>query len=165
MAILYTYRGNYVKARSFFEEVLDTRSRQFGKQNTQYADGLAGLAFLFNEMGVCDTSEFKLLESLKIIQMVLGSKHHKSAQVMDKLAELYKDLGKIQQADALFRKAKNIREDMLGKKHFLYAMSLAQVATVCEIQKKYTESDQLLAELNELDQEIECEMQLAFYQK
>ena len=63
MAILYTYRGNYVKARSFFEEVLDTRSRQFGKQNTQYADGLAGLAFLFNEMGVCDSSEFKLLES------------------------------------------------------------------------------------------------------
>lgn len=45
-------------------------------------------------MGVCDSSEFKLLESLKIIQMVLGSKHHKSAQVMDKLADLYKDIGK-----------------------------------------------------------------------
>ena len=152
IAILYTYRGNYSKARSYFEEVLTSRESHFGRQNTQYAEGLANLAFLYNEMGLCDSSEFNLQESLKILQSVLGSKHYKCAQIMDKLAVLYKDLGKIQQADLMFRKTKIIRENMLGKKHFLYATSLSHLADVCELQKKYTESDKLLEELNELDQ-------------
>lgn len=153
MAILYTYRGNYSNARSYFEELLTTRSRLFGQQNTQYAEALSNLAFLYNEMGSCDSSKFKLLESLKIYEMILGPKHHKCAQVMDKLAELYKDLGKIQQADSLFRISKTIKEKMLGKNHKLYSLSLNHLAEVNEVQKKFSNSEKLLKELNELEQE------------
>lgn len=65
-------------------------------------------------MGICDSSELKLLESLKINQLVLGPQHHKCAQVMEKLAELYKVPGKVQQADSLLRIVKILEPGCSG---------------------------------------------------
>ena len=72
---------------------------------------------------------------------------------MEKLAELYKVPGKVQQADSLLRIVKNIRARMLGSNHKLYSQSLDHLAEINEIQKKYSDSDKFLKELNELDQE------------
>ena len=116
-------RGNKDKAEPLYRQSLQIREKVLGRDNTEVAESLSGLAGALSLKRI-EEAERLARRSLGIREKALGENHPDVAESLSSLTEVILEIGKPSEVESYLRRAVTIRETSLGQTHPLLAESL-----------------------------------------
>ena len=136
--------GLYPRAEEALSEALRIRERLLPTDNSDVADSLERLAWLYTTLGRYTEAEPLAKRSLAISEKALGPEHREVAFSLNGLAWLYQKQGRYAEAEPLYKRYLVIKEKALGPEHSDVAVGLNNLATLYHPQGRYTEAEPLV---------------------
>ncbi len=143
-------QGKYQDAITEFEKAKNQAEKEFGKQDSNYAQSCSNLAALYESQGFYAQAELLCIESKQIRLEFLGKEHPDYAQSCSNLALLYTSQGFYAKAEPLLMEAKAIRLKVFGTNHPTYASSCNSLASLYESQGLYAQAEPLYTKAKEI---------------
>ncbi len=152
LASLYSDMGNNERALKFYSQAKTIIEQNFGKDHAEYSAILLNIGLVYCDQGNYTESELLLLESEAIRKKLLGENHPDYAWSLYQLGNLYLKKNDYVKSEKYFLKGKLIWESILGKNQPEYTMSLKRLSKLYELSSRKNESEILIAEACELEQ-------------
>ncbi len=137
---------NYPSALSFALEVAKSAIKEYSEGSKEYANSLANLGLIHNELEEYKKAEQFYEQALNIYKKLLGDRNSYVAHALNNLASVYKDQFIIPKATTLYEEALEIRQEVLGKEHPDTASSLYNLGLVYCMDSKYEKAEKLFNE-------------------
>jgi CHAT domain-containing protein/Tfp pilus assembly protein PilF len=143
MAILYYYKGDYVRAEPLCQRALIIREKALGPWHPDFADSLRDLAFIRVDKGDYASAELLCERALTIKERELGPEHPGLASYIHNLALFCQTQRNYVKAEPLYRRALAIREKMPGPEHPAVASTLNNLANIYRDKGDYANAEPL----------------------
>jgi tetratricopeptide (TPR) repeat protein len=143
LAVLYTFKGEYVKGESLSSRALLIREKALGPDHPDVAQSLNHLASLYVIKGDYVKAESFYERALLIVEKALGPDHPDVASPLNNLGGLYRDKGDYAKAEPLLQRALLIKERALGPDHRDVASSLNNLASLYRKKGDYMKAEPL----------------------
>ena len=140
---IFSMRGDYEKARPFFERSLTIREAALGPEHPVVGRSYLVLALLLTDTGDYDGARDLYERCLSIEEKTHGAEHPNVALVLNNLANVYYETGEYGTVRRLHERALAIREKTLGPDHIDVAQSLNNLANVLRMLGDYAGSVRL----------------------
>ncbi len=114
---LYQYIGDYNKALSYFQTVLNSAKEKYGEESNEVANCYNNLGITCDELGNYPQSMEYHQKSIAIRKMVLGEDHFDVASCYNNIGNVFVSMGNYSEALENHQKALAIREKVLGENH------------------------------------------------
>ncbi len=118
------FRGEYEKARPYFQRALEIREKVLGPDHPNTADSLNNMGLLLQAMGDLAGARPYYQRALDIDEKVLGPDHPNTASSLNNMGALLRAMGDLAGARPYYQRALDIREKVLGPDHPDTALSL-----------------------------------------
>ncbi|HEX5079118.1 MAG TPA: tetratricopeptide repeat protein [Geminicoccaceae bacterium] len=135
--------GLYPRAEQALTEALRIREKLLPADNSDVADSLERLAWLYITLGRYTEAEPLAKRAVVIGEKTLGPEHREVAFSLNTLAWSYQKRGRYTEAEPLYKRALAIVEKALGPEHSDVASPLNNLATLYHAQGRYAEAEPL----------------------
>ena len=126
-SLLPTYynKGTYKKAIPIVQIAIKKAEKDFGRQDSVFANYIQWAGLLYTKIGQLDTALMLSIQAKNIHEKIFGKEHFKFALSLNNLAALYSEMGNVDLALPLLIQAKNIWAKARGTDHpdFAYALN------------------------------------------
>jgi CHAT domain-containing protein/Tfp pilus assembly protein PilF len=143
LAILYYYKGDYMRAEPLCQRALIIREKALGPWHRDVADSLRDLAFICVDRGDYARAELLCQRALTIKERELGPEHPGLASYIHNLALFCQNQRDFVKAELLYRRALAIREKMPGPEHPDVAQTLNNLANIYRDKGDYAQAEPL----------------------
>ncbi len=157
------FDGEYRKAVSYAEKLLELTKIKLGKNSRDYRSGLNNLALLFSKMGQYDKAEPFFLEVIGLRKKRWEEGINNGYAIsLGNLAAMYKKMGLYEKAEPLYLKSSEIRKKELGENHRDYALSLNGLAGLYNSMGQLTKAEDLYLKSIEIYKKAKEENQRSY---
>jgi CHAT domain-containing protein/Tfp pilus assembly protein PilF len=143
LAILYYYKGDYMRAEPLCQRALSIREKALGPWHPDVASSLRDLAFICVDRGDYARAELLCERALTIKERELGPEHPELASYLHNLALFCQTQRNYVKAEPLFRRALAIREKTPGPEHPDVAQTLHNLANIYRDKGDYAKAKPL----------------------
>jgi tetratricopeptide (TPR) repeat protein len=119
--VVFWARGDYPKARDYFQRALAIRERALGPEHPDVARALNNLGEVIWSIGDIDQALEIQRRSARIWEQALGAQHPDIAYSLTSLGNIYLVKGDLAQAAATFTRVLDLRKSAFGPDHPLVA--------------------------------------------
>ncbi|HYC85988.1 MAG TPA: tetratricopeptide repeat protein, partial [Chryseosolibacter sp.] len=136
---LYTYTGQFSKAKSALQTAIDVLYLQAGEESPEYTTAAINLGVLYMSTGKYPEAE----EIFEVALSLIDPTQVAYAAVMNNQALVYQNLGQIDRAEQLFEKIKELDSASIGTSHPSYAVTLSNLGQVLCNGGKYDQAERV----------------------
>ncbi|BAZ21218.1 tetratricopeptide TPR_2 repeat protein [Kalymmatonema gypsitolerans NIES-4073] len=151
LALLYTTKGDYATAETFYRQVLKIQDITVEEEPLDIADSLTRMGLLYTDWDNYTTAELLHKQALEIRCTALGEEHQDFADSLTHLALLHTSKGDYATAQALYQQAQRIYRTVLGENHPYLATCLNNQAEVYKKMGNYSEAVQCVEQALEIE--------------
>lgn len=124
----------------------DKAERDYGKQDTIFAEYIGNLGYFYKGLGQYQKAEAFLLQSKNIVLETQGKDHPAYSTTLSNLASLYQKMAKFEQSEALYLEVIANRAKNVGKEHPQYAVSLNAIGNLYQEIELYEKAEAVYLE-------------------
>jgi len=144
LAALHFARGDYIRARKFFVQAVESRQASLGPDDPELADPLDRLGSYFLTIGDNERAEPPLRRALELRRAMYEGEHIDIAASSHKLGRLLMRLEHFDDARERFAEALEIARNKLGGDHYRTAFYAADLAAALVDLERHDEAGPLL---------------------
>jgi tetratricopeptide (TPR) repeat protein len=130
LAAIYNYAGDYLKAKSLYEDSIRTASYHLSDKDPSIAFTESNLAIVCHRLGNYTDADLLFNRSLSNLIDYFTEKHPKTATTQKNYAMLYKELGNYEMAKKLLHRAIDTYTYFLGDTHPFLARAQSDLGVV-----------------------------------
>ncbi|XEU99939.1 hypothetical protein FSHL1_005226 [Fusarium sambucinum] len=157
LAIDYSNKGHFDKARGMKEEALELRREVLGDEHPDTIESMLQLGWEYSAQENYDEAEVLQDKALKICCSVLGEKHHTTIRAMGNLGQTYIKQNRLDEAQKAVAKALEIGQEVLGEKHQDNIKTMALLGDTYYLRGQHKEGEEILIKAISLGKEVRGE--------
>lgn len=150
----YYKAAKYDSALFFAEKALILAEKEFGGNDSNYAETISSIAFIFDGLKNSEEAKKYYLQAINLRKQILGENHPDFTNSIMNLARFYEDIQNYSKADSLYSIAIELREKAFGKKNLLYANAKYKQALFFQSIGNYSKAEPSFYEVLKIRKEI-----------